>query len=369
MGRSGGGNGGGGHASGGFSGGGRASGGFSGGGGGRTGGSAGGFGGGPAGSPRGGWSGPGHPEPHHHHHRGGFGWGSPMWGGFGWGPVINVGGPRPPRRDGRGGCGCLGTLVGLVLALMLVSLLYGAVGSCSYLGSSGYGSGYSYSQGSASSSSTVRTKLEGAVTKTGWYTDEDGDWIHSASRLEAGLAHFYDKTGVQPYVYILENGSVTSTDELNQKSQELYDELFSDEGHFLLVFCDDGEGGFNCGYTIGTQARTVMDDEAVGILQEALSNAYNNADTDEEVFSDAFAETADAIMGAAETQEKSETAERVGLAVVGVLVVGGIAYAIVRKRKKDEAERRARVDEVLNTPLEQFGGDDVEDLASKYEKK
>ena len=380
MGRSGGGNGGGGgHASGGFSGGGRVSGGFSGGGGGRSGGRSGGpsggfggggFGGGPARGPRGGFGGPGHPEPHphHHHHHGGFGWGGPRWGGFGWGPVINVGGGRPPRRDGGGGRGCLGTLVGLALALVLVSLLYSAVGGCSGYGNYGYGSGYSYSQ-SSSSSSTVRTKLEGAVSKTGWYTDEDGDWVHSASRLTGGLEHFYDKTGVQPYVYILKNGSVTSTDELNRKSQELYDQLFSDEGHFLLVFCDDGDGSFNCGYTIGTQARTVMDDEAVGILQEALNNAYNNADTDEEVFSDAFAEAADAIMSGAEAEAKSEAAGKTGLAVVGAVVVGGVAYGIVRKHKKDKAERQARVDEVLNTPLDKFGDDDVEDLASKYEKK
>lgn len=378
MGRSGGGgsSGGGGGS---FSGGGRSSGGFSGGGG-RSGGRSGGpsFGGGGfGGAPRGGWGGgPGGPhggpgprgwnEPHHHHHYGGWGWVPRPRVSFG--PVINVG--------PRGGNGCGGCL-SIFIILMLVFVLLDAFGSCSgrYDYGFGYGSGSSYSS-AASSSSTVRTKLDsGDVSKTGWYTDEDGDWIHSASRLTSGLEYFYNKTGVQPYVYILKNGSVTSTDELNQRSQELYDQLFSDEGHFLLVFCDDGEGSFNCGYTAGAKATTVLDSEALGILQQELSDAYNTADTDEEVFSDAFRNTADAIMLGAEKQASDERAGKIGAVVGGVVIVGGAVYLIVRSRKKKDAERQKRAEDILNTPLEKFGTDDatsdknVEDLASKYEKK
>ncbi len=378
MGRSGGGGGGGaGHSGGGFSGGGRVSGGFSGGGhsGGRSGGPSGGFGGGGFGGPRGGGpsggfgggprgGGPRNDGPRGP--RGGFG-----FGGFGpsihVGPSINVGG------GGNGGCGgCLGTVIGFILVLMLLSVLYGTMNSCS--SGNDYGSsGYSVT----AASDTVRTKLDsGDVSKTAYYTDEDGDWIHSASKLENGLAHFYDKTGVQPYVYILKNGSVTSVDDLNKKSSELYDQLFSDEGHFLLVFCDTGNGTFNCGYTVGTKARTVMDDEALDVLAEELNNAYNNADSDEEVFSDAFYNTADTIMKAAEDEQQSATAGKVGLVVLGVAAVGGIAYVVVRNKKKADAERKERADQILNTPLEKFGDSDnptsdknVENLASKYEDK
>ncbi|MDO4849324.1 MAG: hypothetical protein Q4B45_06115 [Coriobacteriia bacterium] len=274
---------------------------------------------------------------------------------------------------GNGGCGgCLGTVIGFVLVLMLLSVLYGTMNSCS--GGNDYGSsGYSVT----AASDTVRTKLDsGDVSKTAYYTDEDGDWIHSASKLENGLAHFYDKTGVQPYVYILKNGSVTSVDALNKKSSELYDQLFSDEGHFLLVFCDTGDGTFNCGYTVGTKARTVLDDEALDVLAEELNNAYNNADSDEEVFSDAFYNTADTIMKAAEDEQQSATAGKVGLVVLGVAAVGGIAYVVVRNKKKADAERKERADQILNTPLEKFGDTDnptsdknVENLASKYEDK
>ena len=378
MGRSGGGGGGGSHGGGGgFSGGGRTSGGFSGGGGGRSGGRSGGpsggFGGGPrgggfGGGPRGGGFGGGP--------RGGFGGGHRGGFGFGFGPSIHVGPSVNVGGGGNGGCGgCLGTVIGFILVLMLLSVLYGAMDSCS--GRNDYGSYGSSAYSATTTSDTVRTKLDsGDVSKTAYYTDEDGDWIHSASKLEKGLSHFFDKTGVQPYVYILKNGSETSVDALNKKSSDLYDQLFSDEGHFLLVFCDAGDGTFNCGYTIGTKARTVMDDEALGVLEEELNNAYNNASTDEEVFSDAFYNTADTIMKAADSEAKSAATGKVALVVVGVAAVGGIAYVVVRNKKKAVAERKERADQILNTPLEKFGDADnptsdknVEDLASKYEDK
>ena len=383
MGRSGGGGGGGSHGGGGgFSGGGRTSGGFSGGGGGRSGGRSGGpsggfggggFGGGPrgggfGGGPRGGGFGGGPRDHGPRGPRGGF--------GFGFGPSIHVGPSVNVGGGGNGGCGgCLGTVIGFILVLMLLSVLYGAMDSCS--GRNDYGSYGSSGYSATATSDTVRTKLDsGDVSKTAYYTDEDGDWIHSASKLEKGLSHFFDKTGVQPYVYILKNGSETSVDALNKKSSDLYDQLFSDEGHFLLVFCDAGDGTFNCGYAIGTKARTVMDDEALGVLEDELNNAYNNASSDEEVFSDAFYNTADTIMKAADSEAKSAATGKVALVVVGVAAVGGIAYVVVRNKKKADAERKERADQILNTPLEKFGDADnptsdknVEDLASKYEDK
>ncbi len=380
-GRSGGGGGGGGRSSGGFSGGGRSSGGFSGGhGGGRSGGfSGGGFGGGwgggrpgdghgggwggpGPGGPRGGWDGPGGPGPRGPRRR---------WGGFrfGFGPSFNVG-PQVYVNGGNGGCGCSSMLIGFIVVLLVLCLF-----SSLHSGLGGFGSGYAHSSYATSASTTVREKLSSSdVSKTGWYTDEDGDWIHSESRLTPGLSHFYDKTGVQPYVYILANGSETETSVLTEKAEQLYDQLFEDEGHFLLVFCDNGEGSFNCGYVVGSKARTVIDDEAVTCIIEDLDYAYNAADTDEEVFSDAFYAAGDEIMAATDNQQKRDTGGKVALAVVGVVVVGGIAYLVVRKRKAAEAERKKRADEILNTPLEKFGEQDsptsdknVENLASKYE--
>ena len=353
MGRSGGGrSGGGGGRSGGFSGGGRRSGGFSGGGG-RSGGRSGGFGGfRPAGGPHPGGPGP-MPRPH---------MGMPFFGGW-HRPVVVT-----PGYGGAGGCGC-GGCAGILAAIVVLALVF-ALFSTAFPGcSGGYGYGYSSGQSQAQASSTVREKLPAsAVSKTDWYTDADGDWIHSAGALTSGLEHFFDKTGVQPYVYILPNGESTSVEELTARAEALYDELFSDEGHLLLVFCDDGHGSFNCGYVVGTEASAIMDSEALDILADELNDAYNYAESDEEVFSDAFRNTADRIMSAADERAREETFGTVGIVVAVVAVVGVVAYVVVRQRKAKEAAEQKKMEDILNTPLEKFGEKDVEDLADKYEK-
>ena len=223
---------------------------------------------------------------------------------------------------------------------------------------------------SAQSASTViREELPaGSVDETAYYTDADGDWIHSPATLERGLRKFFEKTGVQPYVYILKNGTTNSTSALTEAAEELYDQLFSDEAHFLLVFCDDGNGSYNCGYAAGSLATQVMDSEAVGILSEQIERAYNDYSlSEEEIFSQAFSETADLIMSAADDQQASETTRNVVIGVVAVVAVGGAVYLIAKNRKaKQEAERK-RTEEILNTPLEKFGDSDIEDLADKYE--
>ena len=271
MGRSGG-SGGGGFSGGGFSGGGRSSGGFSGGShsGGRSGGGS--FGGG-------GWGAP--PPPPRRPYRT-----APIiidnsrryYGGGG------NGGGNGNGQNNSGGSGCGTTLI----VVLLVLFLFGGIGF--------------FLMGTPSSSiakSTVAREAlpSNAVTETGYYTDADGDWIHNQGELTAGLRKFYQETGVQPYVYILPNGESTSVPDLKSRAEALYPQLFTDEAHFLLVFCDDGRGGYNCGYTVGSQAKTVMDNEAVSILADYLDRYYNDSSvSEEEIFSNAFAKTADRIM-------------------------------------------------------------------------
>lgn len=163
---------------------------------------------------------------------------------------------------------------------------------------------------------------------------------------------------------------------MTAKSEDLYGKLFSDEGHFLLVFCDDGNGSYNCGYTVGRAAKQVMDGEAIGILQKELEKAYDNAASDEEVFSDAFENTGIDIMHAAESKESSEETasalKTVGnVAAVGLVgcAVGGIVIYVRKRNAEKEKEKKAEVEKIMNTPLEKFGDSDsdVEQIASKYE--
>lgn len=267
-------------------------------------------------------------------------------------PLSPEGQAAVPAAPAKKGCGCSTVLLVLGVLIVISSILSLAF-SC------------------------AGTKIDGtplvereplaasAVVQTGYFTDEDGDWVHDASKLEQGLKEFYQKTGVQPYVYLLPNGTTTSVQELGARAEQRYDELFADEGHFLLVFCDDGDGGFNCGYAVGSQARTVMDDAAVEVLADNLDRCYRNYSLDEEeIFSQAFADTADTIMAKDETVGNAV----ISLVTVLVIVLVYVAYRIVRTKRQERERARRLQEEILRTPLEKFGDHEVEELSKKYEQ-
>lgn len=354
MGRSGGGgSGGGGGGFGGFSGGGRSSGGFSG-------------GGGRSGSPFGGG---GRSDPSYGNNSpygGGYGGGGN--GGFGMGMLLGTllnsprsggGGNYPPPDGGQpGGSGGGKSSGGCIIAvltvgfILLISVLLLSFGSCS-------------GSDSVATSTVEREALPASVvSETAYFTDEDGGWISNAGQLESGMRSFFKDTGVQPYLYILPNEATTSTQQLGEKADELYGKLFTDEGHFLLVFCDDGSGSYNCGYAVGSQAKTVMDDEAVGILSDYLDRYYNDYSlSEEDIFSKTFQDTGERIMTVTQSPIVPIVA---GIAVIVVALLAFFVFKKIQERKKAEQESTERI---LQTPLEKFGDQDVEDLAQKYEDK
>ncbi len=226
--------------------------------------------------------------------------------------------------------------------------------------------GYS-DTGTVAASTVEREPLPASASvETAYYTDEDGDWIKNASDLESGLRYFYKKTGVQPYLYILPNGTTTSTSDLQSRAESLYGELFEDDAHFLLVFCDDGEGGYNCGYAVGSQAKTIMDNEAVDILSDYLDRYYNDLSlSEEEIFSNAFSKTADRIMTVTGSTARTTTMVIGGVAIVAI--VASVIVVVVKKKGEQKEAEAKRTQDILNTPLEKFGSDEVEELAKKYQ--
>lgn len=344
MGRSFGGGRSGGGRSGGFSGGGRSFGGFSGGGGhGRSGGRSGGFGGFRP------------PRPHVHYGGGGSFW--PFMAGYGLGRGSG-GSQGGGSGNGAGGCGTgCGTFIGMVILIMVLVAFFGALG-----GGLTFCSSSTFSTDIAASTVDREPLPAGAAqTSPVHYVDEDGGWIGDVNEFERGMEVFYDETGVEPFVYILPNGSVTSTAELGNMANELYDELFDDEAHFLLVFCDDGQGSFSCGYAVGSQAKTIMDSEAIGILSDYLDRYYQDLSlSEEEIFSRAFADTGERIMS-------KTTSPVVYVAIcAAVVIVAMLVFTGVKKYRASKEREAERLQEVLETPLESFGDSELEDLEKKY---
>ena len=236
-------------------------------------------------------------------------------------------GPRPviinqtsaPRRSGCG-CGCLS---GTVIFILVVVLIVVAVTSCTAFGKASSGG----STGEIRASTIRRERLNSvSLVDVGWYTDEL-DWIRDRGRLEKGLAFFYKRTGVSPYLYLTEDadGVMNPTaDQLDVFSQDLYDKLFRDEAHFLVVF-QEHNGVYNTRYVCGLEARAVMDQEACDILLDYLDAYYYGDYDDEEYFARAFTDAANRIM---------DTKVPARVYVTGVCVVIGIGIVVWLVLKK-----------------------------------
>ena len=357
MGRSGGS--GGGHSGGGFSGGSRGGGGFSGGSRGGGGRSFGGGGGHSSGGSFGGFSGGGFRPS-----GGGY---RPSGGSFypgGMGYSGGGGGGGGGGGCGCGGLGCGGCLTTIIVVMVVLFVLAIIGGVISEVGGTVSSAGSSGSSGSVAKSTVQREALPASASnETGYYTDEE-DWFARPSDLESGLKYFYQKTGVQPYVYVVGSSHGTTLSALQTFADEQYDELFTDEAHYLMVFYDDGSGGYSWAFSVGNQAKTVMDNEANEILADYIDRYYyDNTITDEEFFSLSFEKTADRIMTV------TKPASAYIMPVVGVIAVLLIAFFWWRAAVKARQKKAEQTAQILNTPLEEMGDPDLEDLERKYGEK
>lgn len=222
----------------------------------------------------------------------------------------------------------------------------------------------SLSSGDVTKSTVEREALpRGSVVETGYYTDEL-DWIGNPTQLTAGMKNFYQKTGVQPYLYITDtiNGSHSPTNaDAEAFAQAKYNELFKDEAHVLLIFFEYIESEYHTWYQTGNQAKTVLDTEAMNILLDYVDRYYYESLTDEAFFSKSFDDAAVRIM------EVTRSPWTTALTVIGILIIIVILFiwwTNMKKQKNAEAEQMERI---LKTPLETFGDKAFDDLTKKYD--
>ncbi|WP_242825029.1 TPM domain-containing protein [Acetobacterium woodii] len=266
------------------------------------------------------------------------------------------GGGNYGGRGGPSGCGC-GMYIIVLVIILIYLVLNGAFGSTIFTGSS-----------EITKSSVDRQSLPaGSVNETEYYTDELG-WINNQTKMEDGLKYFYRKTGVQPYVVIIDNvnGSYHPTEsELDSYANALYDELFTDEAHLLFVF-DEYDDSYMDRYVAGTQAKTVVDTEAADILLDYIDrNYYDSNLTDEEFFSNSFRDAADRIMTVTKSPWISAMTT-IGV-VFGVVILIILLFVWWRHAKNQKNLEAKQTEEMLNTPLEKFDDVEIEELAKKYQ--
>ncbi len=135
-------------------------------------------------------------------------------------------------------------------------------------------------------------------TEFGYFEDDLG-WITSPEKLEIGMKEFYKDTGVQPYLYIVDNVNVSTSPknfQVKKFMNKKYDELFTDESHLLLLFLYNGKD-YGAWILTGSDANTVIDADAQNIMHKYIDKYFNSYEDKNEMFSQIFYMSSKTIMG------------------------------------------------------------------------
>lgn len=238
----------------------------------------------------------------------------PFFGGFGF-PYY--------RRRGCGTGGCL-FAPGCIVPLLIFGLIALFMSFLSPFSRPATPTQNTPAETEITNSTRERDPIEpGLVEETEYYTDEL-NWIENETVLIDGMEDFYNQTNVQPHLYLTDNldGNENPTyEELEQFSHELYDELFNDEAHSLLLFFENEAYEHVVSYHIsnGSQAQVVMDQEANDILMDYLDYYYHSSMSESQYFSTVYQETADRIM-ASQTNYTGIILVIIGLIVAVILL-------------------------------------------------
>lgn len=191
--------------------------------------------------------------------------------------------------------------------------------------------------------------------------DELG-WVGNLSNTEKQLKFFYDKTGVQPFVYLKEYDPDLKTDADKTKyAEECYENNIKNETTFLVVYFGEEDADDTVGFVshvCGKQVTSVMDAESIDIFYAYWdSNWYSDKSTDD-VLIDTFASTADRIMKRSTTG--MDIAKGLIFAFIVVVCVIGccVVVILIHKRQREKAKE---AQDLLNTPVEKIGDDDLTD--------
>ena len=199
------------------------------------------------------------------------------------------------------------------------------------------------------------------TVSAGYATDEING-VSGTRETEEACKVFYDKTGIPLYFYIAEYSDTSDT---TAEAAELYDTLFRDENHTLLVYFDSEDIWSWC---TGIAAESVMNDEKVNeLLDEIYEYWYDYSLSLDEVIA----------KGVKNYQNKLiNSNEGMGVFAGLFLIAGGIVavvavYTYVSKEKEakqyEEQAKSLRAEQILSKPLETFGNQEVEDLKDKYD--
>lgn len=262
--------------------------------------------------------------------------------------------PPPPRRGYYGyrrnvytsSSSGLGTLIACLIVFAVVIFSFFMIAS----------------DDSDVTSTINREKIENPIPYDNNCIKDELGYVENTSKLSKNLKNFYNKTGIQPYIYLKSyDETLTSDSQKDNYAQNWYEQNIDNEDTFLFVYYenqDPNEIGYMA-YVNGKQVTSVMDSEAVNIFWNYIDRYWTDDSLSTvEVFTKTFNSTANTIM------EKSTTSNdiiKIICIIVGIIIViGGIIYILRMKFKRDKEKAKETV-EILKTPL-----DKSDELRDKY---
>ena len=205
--------------------------------------------------------------------------------------------PPPPRRGYYGyrrnvytsSSSGLGTLIACLIVFAVVIFSFFMIAS----------------DDSDVTSTINREKIENPVAYDNNCIRDELGYIENQGKLSKNLKNFYNKTGIQPYIYLKSyDETLTSDSQKDNYAQNWYEQNIDNEDTFLFVYYEDqnpNEIGYMA-YVNGKQVTSVMDSEAVNIFWNYIDRYWTDDSLSTvEVFTKTFNSTANTIM------EKSTT--------------------------------------------------------------
>ncbi len=183
-----------------------------------------------------------------------------------------------------------------------------------------------------------------------YYHDGPGVIMSAADQfsLENSMKSFYQKTGVQPYLYIDDDINGNTRPGYDEVESFMYDEyaaLFgNDEGHLLILYFEYPDGEYNTWYMWGNNAHIVMDDEACEILLDYIDYNYKQYNVGytlkyTEMFVSSFNSAAERIMGGRTSIFESMSPGTIILLILGTAGVIALIIYIVKRYKNTDPNR------------------------------
>lgn len=153
-------------------------------------------------------------------------------------------------------------------------------------------------------------------------------------KIEASMRGFYEKTGIQPYLYFTENEAGNVREWLREKYAELFG---ADGGHLLVYFALTGKPGmYDMQYYPGSDAETLIDYAAGEYFSDCIDECSDRGFSYEDTFRTAFENTAEFIIYGTQRDIFDKT-EQIGFSPGAVPAPG--ATAAESETDGEEAEK------------------------------